>query len=274
VAFTSSRKFDLPLYDYDLSKWFVRFASCLRAAPGGNPMARMLDKDPECSPYFVIFGLYWYRVPGRTLAEKGRRDTLNALRLTRSLSRRLQQNGADLRRVTAFKFPPPWGRQLRELRVRRARRSSAATLRQIAADCERGARLLAARENILREQTSARRKPRNAMAMVLWLHMCEKLGKQTAGALLTTLVDCADAAFDISEPMQQWAKFDLACKRYLERFPQDYQRRQREAKRSREKLPPQQAAMWRRLNPDDCRSIVQSLQPRFDREVLRIKGRT
>jgi hypothetical protein len=265
-------KFDPPPYAHDLEAWFSKFASCARSMPGGNPFVQMLDSDPECNPYYITFGLYWYRVPGLTLVDRGRRDALNALSQTRATIRRLGKLTDELREIAAFKFPPPLGRQLRELRVLRAPKSTVTALMQIAASCNRGTKLLAARESILKELTSDKRKRRNVYAAVVWWHMREGMGKAKVGSLLSTLVECADEAFGEDHPRpQQWEKFDLAQKRYCAQFPQDFKRRVGEAKRNREKLPPEVAAMWRRLNSDDCRSIVQGLRPIFDREVGRLR---
>lgn len=266
------KKFDLTLDRPGLGQWLTAFARHLKAAPGGNPITRMLEADPRCNPYFITSVLYWYRVQSLTLIEKGLQDARSGLALTRTTRMRLERSVAGLRDVAGWKFPPPLGRQLRELRLQRSPASSEIGLKRIASTCERAVNLLQAREEILKEQVNARRKPREAYAMLLWLHMREGLGKSLAGSLLSSLIDSADEAFENPSLPQHWAKFQLTCQRYSKRFPDDYARREREARHNRQRLPPDHIEMWGRLNRSDCETIRQFLQPRFDREVRRIQG--
>ena len=235
-------------------------------------MARLMETDRGINPYFITFALYWYRVPGLTLAEKGLTDAENVLDLVRDTKEHLREGADELRRVAEFKFPPPWGKQLRELRTRFASESSLKKLTEIAATCEEGVSLLEGREAILNKMTSGKRKPRNAYAAVLWTAMTTKIRKSRAGSILKALIDCTDEAFGNDPAWEEWEKFELAAKRYRESFPRDFETRRAEAQRSRQRCPPHIVEMWCRLNSADCRTIVDSLRPRFEKEVSRLRN--
>jgi hypothetical protein len=258
-------------YQHDLEGWFSRFAEHLNKVHGGNPIARLMDADREINPYFITFALYWYLVPGLTLADRGLSDAGVALGRTRDAKKNLRLNAEALRWIAGFKFPPPWGKQLRELRTRSAPKSSRKRLTEIAAACEEGASLLELREVILNKMTSGKRKLRNAYVAVLWTAMTTKIGKGRAGSILTALIDCADEAFGNCPAWQEWETFELAAKRYREMFPRDFETRMGEVRRSRQRLPAHIAEMWRRLDSSDCKNIVDSLRPRFQKEVSRLR---
>ena len=71
VLSKAASKANLWSYRHDLDSWFLRFAKQLGETRGGNPMVQLIEADPKINPYFVTFALYWCRVPGLTLAEKG-----------------------------------------------------------------------------------------------------------------------------------------------------------------------------------------------------------
>ena len=156
------------------------------------------------------------------------------------------------------------------MRLRLAPESSPEKLTEIAKTCELGAKLLEQREAILKQMTSGKRKPRNVPAALLWKHISKKIGKHRAGSMLASLIACADEAFEKPLEWQGWETFDLAAKRYREIVPNDFETRIGEGRRSRQALPAESAKMWRRLNKTDCRNIVDSLRPHFERELNRL----
>jgi hypothetical protein len=261
------RQLGLPLYRHDLESWFSRFAANLKEVPNGNPMTDLMDADAEINPYFLTFGLYWFRVPGRTVADRGHRLARTALARISKLPSRLREDAGEIRWVLNTKFPPPLGRQLQELSSKVSSIGSLEEMEGIAGACERGAPMFENLFDVLRDQASGKRNPRSAYATILYLHVAPKITKRKIGKMLSVLVDCADATFGLPQRFLEPRTFELGRKRYQERHPEDYRRRRGEAERSRGPLSPEEAVMWHRLNDDDCLSIIESLRPRFNLEV-------
>lgn len=260
---------------HDLDRWFSRFADELQRASLENPIMRLLDLDREINPYFVTFAVYWYCVPGRTLADRGKRTAEAALSRLRTIPKQLRAVADDMRWVLECKLPPPWGNQLRELVAKEpVLLSRAGEMQSLPAKCDGAAALFESWHRILKNQTSGKRDARAAYGIILWLHLKQRIPRATAGRIFENLLDCADRAFGKPETILRWQAIDKSAQRYRERFPQDYERRFGEASRSRGLLSKQEHSMWRRLNPTDRLSIVESLRLRFAPEIQRTQGST
>jgi hypothetical protein len=264
----------VPAQSHDFDSWFPRFADNLRRQPLGNPITRLLELDREINPYFVTFSVYWYCVPGLTVADRGKRAGEAALSRLRTIPKQLLEVAEDMRWVLGCKLPSPWGNQLRELIAKEAvLASKAGEMQSLPALCEGAAPLFERWYQILKDQTSGKRNSRAAYGIILWLHLTHKIPVATAGRILESLLDCGGRAFGKPDTMLHWDAVDRSADRYRKRFPQDYERRLGEASRSRGPLSDVELMMWRRLEPIDRLSIIETLRPRFVGEVQRARGK-
>lgn len=266
-------------YTHDLDGWIKRFAKQLKGAPGGNPIERLLKLDPECNPYFLTFLVYWYRTPGPTLAERSVDRARSVTRRMKSVPARLREIVTDLRSLADLRVPPQFGFQTGELITAPSpsteHNSPGKQLTELARECESVSAIVDRVLAAIRDQASLKRNPRNVYEVLLFVHLCTKLGSEAIAPIALALLDCADVAFayglDDTQSVQQWASIKQSEQRFRERLPGVYEWLAGRARRNRKMMSAEETQRWSRLSKDDCTSIAADLRPRFDREIQLLK---
>jgi hypothetical protein len=255
-------------FKHDLRGWLSAFAKRLDRNSNLSPLAALTSKSKDVNLFFVVFTLYWYRVPGDTRHElsvsKAKRGMVQLAKTIRHLSR----NATELRGLhEELRFKDPFGYQIRErLAAAGLAGEPGSRFLPIASTLDEASRNLAVISDGLKDIASLKRNARVSLEVLLWTHLKSTVGLSHTRRFLPLLVYAADAAFGRETTVEVAEAVEQAVVRHKKLFPAEYRRLHDRALRNRKELSSNELRYWNSL-PQNCDVIANYLDELFEKEI-------